>query len=75
MLEGVAVLTGLAAGARHLVGKSVTVYTDNIGLVWAVKKGNSRDLFAYTVAKAIHEVAMGLGVRLSIRWGGMDMLL
>ena len=67
MLEGVAVLTGLTAAAADLAGQHVTAYTDNMGFVWAMRNGKSKDLYTYTVAKAVHDVAEGLGVKLCIR--------
>ena len=67
MLEGVAVLTGLAAAADTLAGKAVTAYTDNIGFYWAWANKGSSDLLTYTIAKALHDVAEGLGVDITVR--------
>ena len=67
MLEGLAVLTGLAAGADSLAGKAVTAFTDNIGFYYAWANKGSPDLLTYTVAKAVHDVAEGLEVDITVR--------
>ena len=67
MLEGTALLTGLTAAAGRLAGRAVTAYTDNIGFVYAWANRNSRDPLTYTVAKALHDVAEGLGISLAVR--------
>ena len=47
---------------------AVTIYTDNSGFYWAYRKGTSRDLFTYTVMKAIRTVAANLDVNLRVIW-------
>ena len=48
----------------------VTIYTDKSGFYWAYRKGTSRDLFTYTVMKAIRTVAAHLDVNLTPRCSG-----
>ena len=67
MLEGVALLTGMTAAAGVLAGRALTAYTDNMGFIGAWKNKNSPDLLTYTVAKALKDVAEGLGVNIAVR--------
>ena len=67
MLEGAAVLAGLAGAATSLAGRDVTAYCDNAGFCYAWLNKGSRDLLSYTVAKAVADVAAGLGVDLVVR--------
>ena len=66
-LEGVAALFGLVMDPNLVKMKTVTVWTDNAGLVWAVRNKSSRCPYAYTVSKALVDVAAGLDVLLYVR--------
>ena len=66
-LEAAAILATLSAMADRLRGHHVTVWTDNIGVVWAFVKHHSRDLYCYTVMKALAEVCRYVNIRLEIR--------
>ena len=67
MLEGLAVLAGLVGDPVAVQDRAVIAFCDNAGFVWGWTKHCSKDLFVYTVAKAVHDVARGLGVNLVVR--------
>ena len=66
-LELLAALLGLVTLPEIIRNRHVTVMTDNIGAVYAFKKGYSTDVYSYTVAKALEVVARGLNCRLVIK--------
>ena len=66
-LEGVAALYLLVAEPLLVRMKAVCLWTDNLGLYYAYKKKSSKCCYAYTVARAIREVARGLDVLLCVR--------
>ena len=45
----------------------MTAFTDNIGFYYAWANKGSPDLLTYTVAKAVHDVAEGLEVDITVR--------
>ena len=59
-LEGLAALTALATIPDLARNREVVVYCDNAGFVAVFKKKHSRCAYAYTVAKALHDVGEGL---------------
>ena len=65
-LEGVAALAGLLSAPSLLRNRSVIIYTDNSGLVHSFAKGSSRCLFAYSIVKAIFDVARGLNIKVQV---------
>ena len=67
MLEGAAVLTGLTTAAPSLTGRAATALCDNAGFCYAWVNRGSRDLLTYTITKAVHDVAEGLGVHIVVR--------
>ena len=66
-LEGVAALFALVMDPGLVKMKTVAIWTDNAGLVWAVRNKGSRCPYAYTVAKALADVAAGLDVLLYVK--------
>ena len=66
-LEGLAALMLLTVEPRLVRMKSVCIYTDNQGLVYAYRKKASRCPYAYTVARALAQVASGLDILLEVR--------
>lgn len=42
--------------------------TDNIGVVIGWRKGSSSCLYAHSVIKALHDVAAGLNIHLTVVW-------
>ena len=66
-LEAAAVLATVSAMADRLRGQHITVWTDNIGVVWAFTKQHSRDLYCYTVMKALVDICRYLNIRLEVR--------
>ena len=65
-LEAAAILATVSAFADRLRGNHITVWTDNIGVVWAFKKEHSRDLYCYTVMKALADVCRGMNIGLLV---------
>ena len=65
-LEGFAALVGLVSEPDLVRGKSVVIFTDNIGLCYAFSKGHSRCEYAHTIAKALHYSAVALNVSLKV---------
>ena len=39
---------------------------DNLGFVYAFRKGHSKDIHIYTLAKAVHDIGLGLGAQVRI---------
>ena len=66
-LELIAALLGLTVFPDIIRNRHVTVMTDNIGAVFAYKKGYSTDVYSYTVAKALDVVARGLNCTLVVK--------
>ena len=60
-LEGLAVLVGLVSIPDRVRNKEVHILCDNAAFVAAFRKKHSSCSYAYTVAKAINDVAEGLG--------------
>ena len=65
-LEGYAALAGLVSEPDLVRNKNLVIFTDNIGLCYAYAKGHSRCLYAHSVAKALHYVAVSLNVNLRV---------
>ena len=65
MLEAVALFFAVAG---QVTRSAVMIYTDNSGFYRAYRKDTSRDLFTYTVTKAIRTVAAHLDVNLRVIW-------
>ena len=65
MLEAVALFFAVAG---QVTRSAVMIYTDNSGFYRAYRKDTSRDLFMYTVMKAIRTVAAHLDVNLRVIW-------
>ena len=65
-LEAAAILATVTAFADRLRGNHITVWTDNIGVVWAFRKEHSRDLYCYTVMKALADVCRGMNIGLAV---------
>ena len=59
-LEGLAVLTGLITVADRARNKEVVIHCDNSAFVASYRKRHSSCVYAYTIAKAIHDVSKGL---------------
>ena len=66
-LEAAAALLGLSSMARFLTNKTLVIWTDNAGLCFAYKKGYSKCLYAYTICKAISDLARRLNAKVVIR--------
>ena len=66
-LEGLAALFLLVAEPRLFRMRSICVWSDNLGLCYAYTKKGSRCPYAYTVARALREVARGLDILLEVR--------
>ena len=64
MLEGVAALALLCSEPTMLRGKNVKVWTDNAGLVYCFRKGNSSCPYTMTIIKALDAVARALDITL-----------
>ena len=60
-LEGFAALLGFIAVPDLVRNRDVRIYCDNSGFVAVYRKKHSSCEYAYTVAKALHDVADGLG--------------
>ena len=65
-LEGCASLFLLLSVSDVVPNMPVRLFVDNAGSVWAFRKGHSKDLYTYTVVKAIYSVARALNVDLEI---------
>ena len=61
-LEGFAALTSLASIPDIARNREVIIHCDNAGFVAVYRKKHSKCVYAYTIAKALHDVAEGLGV-------------
>ena len=66
MLESTAVLTIICCFGQLLKNRHVVVKTDNIGVVWAMRKKHSRDLYCYSTAKATAYIADKLNIKLRV---------
>ena len=44
----------------------MSINCDNIGFYWAYRNGNSRDELVYTIAKALNDLADGLGIVIQV---------
>ena len=62
-LEGVACLIGLITIPSIARNSDIEIFTDNAGFVGIFKKKHSVCPYAYTIAKAIADVAEGLACR------------
>ena len=60
-LEGLAALIGLVTIPDLARNREVNIFCDNAAFVACYKKKHSSCEYAYTVAKAIHDVSVGLG--------------
>ena len=69
-LEGFGSLIGLVTCPDVVRNREVVLYVDNAGFVAVYKKKHSSCPYSYTMAKAIHDIGVGLGVILQcIGWG------
>ena len=66
-LEGLAALMLLTVEPRLVRMRSVCIWSDNQGLVYAYRGKGSRCPYAYTIARALAQVARGLDVLLEVR--------
>ena len=66
-LEGAAALLGVSTMAEYISNKSCVIWSDNAGLTYAYAKGYSKCMYAYTVAKAIADLAKRLNAHIVIR--------
>ena len=66
-LEGFACLLGLATVPNLARNKDVAILTDNSGFVGIFKKKHSSCPYSYTIAKAIHDVSIGLNCVVHIK--------
>ena len=67
LLEGLAAFVGLLAWLPKVVKRgSVILRVDNTGFVYAFKKGHSRDLFVYTIVKAMRYIADQLEFKIHV---------
>ena len=66
-LEACAGLLLLCSDPDTLRNRSLVIRTDNMGLVWCWKKGNSKCLYTYTVCHAMDTVARSMGVKLDVQ--------
>ena len=60
-LEGIAALVGLAGIPDLAINKEVHILCDNSAFVAVYRKKHSSCPYAYTVAKALYDVGIGLG--------------
>ena len=60
-LEGLAALTGLVTSADLARNNDVLIHCDNAAFVATFRKKQCSCGYAYTVAKALHDVSNGLG--------------
>ena len=65
-LEGLAALIGLTTIPDRARNRQVVIHCDNMGFVQVFKKGHSSCPYAYTVAKALFDVAQGLAARVRV---------
>ena len=60
-LEGLAALAGLTTISDLVRNKELIIHCDNAAFVATYRKRHSSCVYAYSVAKAIHDVSSGLG--------------
>lgn len=60
-LEGAAALATLWMAAEEATGKTVYMFVDNSGFVFAMAKGHSRCLLANSLAKSVYDLGKALG--------------
>ena len=65
-LEGFAALLGLATNPDEVRNNEATIFCDNAGFVGVYSKRHSRCEYAYTVAKALNDIATGLACKLNV---------
>ena len=68
MLEAAAALSTFVGVIGNMRGHSAVVFTDNIGLAHAWRRGHSRCGFTYTLMKALAEVAFYADIQLRVEW-------
>ena len=66
MLEGAAALALMCSEPLLLKGRNIKVWTDNSGLAYSFKKGNSSCPYAATIIKAMDSVARALDCKLIV---------
>ena len=65
-LEGFAALLGLVTNAAQVRNWEASIFCDNAGFVTAYRKHHSRCEYSYTIAKALNDVAEGLGCKANV---------
>ena len=65
-LEGFAALVGLVTVPDRVRNNEANIYCDNAGFVAVFKKRHSKCPYAYTVAKAIFDVGLGLSCKVNV---------
>ena len=65
-LEGFAALLGLATNPDVVRNNEATILCDNAGFVGVYAKRHSRCEYAYTIAKALNDIALGLACKLNV---------
>ena len=67
LLEGYTSLQAAYLWARQGQEQGgMSINCDNIGFYWAYRNGNSRDELVYTIAKALNDLADGLGIVIQV---------
>ena len=67
LLEGYAALKALVTwGKEAQEANGAALMVDNIGFMYSTRNGSSHDQFVYTIAKCVHDVATGLGIRAKV---------
>ena len=67
VLEGFGVAAGLAIWAEEVAKRgAVSLMCDNLEFVFAFRKGHSKDIHIYSLAKLVHDVGLGLGAQVRI---------
>ena len=65
-LEGFAALCGLVSIPERARNKEVVIHCDNAAFVAVYRKHHSKCQYAYTVAKALYDVGVGLACRVRV---------
>ena len=67
MLEGFTSLQAAYSWAKQGQRQGgMSINCDNIGFYWAYKNGSSRDEYVWTLAKALNDLADGLGIKIQV---------
>ena len=68
MLEAAAACATFCGVVGNMRGHSCVIFTDNIGLAHAWRRGHSRCGFTYTLMKSIAEVAYYADIQVRVEW-------